>query len=78
MITTFDIVRFLETLLDPITFLSLTLLSFGIIFYSLSIRELEEKPNPIYLIYVSIYGWLLLFFNFFATILFLISKKPKW
>jgi cellulose synthase/poly-beta-1,6-N-acetylglucosamine synthase-like glycosyltransferase len=78
MITTFDIVRFLETLLDPITFLSLTLLSFGIIFYSLSIRELEEKPNPIYLIYVSIYGWLLLFFNFFATILFLIRKKPKW
>jgi cellulose synthase/poly-beta-1,6-N-acetylglucosamine synthase-like glycosyltransferase len=78
IIATFDIAKFLEGLLDPITFLSLTLLIFGIIFYSLSTRELKEKTSLIYLIYVSVYGWLLLFFNFFATILFLIGKKPEW
>jgi cellulose synthase/poly-beta-1,6-N-acetylglucosamine synthase-like glycosyltransferase len=78
IIATFDVAKFFESLLDPVTFLSLTLLVFGITFYSFSIRELEEKHSPIYLIYVLVYGWLLLFFNFFATILFVVGKKPKW
>jgi hypothetical protein len=78
MVSTLDVSKFLESLLDPITFLYLALLTLGITFYLISIRELKEKPSLIYLIYVSFYGWLLLFFNFFATVLFLIGKKPKW
>jgi cellulose synthase/poly-beta-1,6-N-acetylglucosamine synthase-like glycosyltransferase len=78
MVSTLNISKFLESLLDPITFLYLALLTLGITFYLISIRELKEKPSLIYLIYVSFYGWLLLFFNFFATVLFLIGKKPKW